>query len=87
MLAVEAYKLIREFNPKEMPELKMPKAKVSELSGGGKLYTYPLPKKWGVDPQVAVNAGLTDKFVAVSTMPQDDRTAAAARRRRSSTRR
>ena len=28
------------------------------------------PKEWGVDPQVAVNAGLTDKFVAVSTMPK-----------------
>ena len=34
------------------------------------MYTYPLPKKWGVDPQVAVNAGLSDKFVAVSTMPK-----------------
>src|SRR5205814_659037 len=31
---------------------------------------YPLPKKAGVDPQVAINAGLTDKFVAVSTMPK-----------------
>ena len=69
-VAVEAYKLVKEFNPKEMPELKLPKATVSEISGGGKLYSYPLPKKWGVDPQVAVNAGLTDKFVAVSTMPK-----------------
>src|SRR6185295_3056795 len=62
-VAVETYNLIREYNPKEMPEFKMPKANVSDLSGGGKLYTYPLPKKWGVDPQVAVCAGLTDKFV------------------------
>jgi hypothetical protein len=69
-VAVETYKLIKEYSPKEMPELKLPKATVSELSGGGKLYSYPLPKQWGVDPQVAVNAGLTDKFVAVSTMPK-----------------
>lgn len=69
-IGVEVYKLVKEYNPKEMPELKLPTATVSELSGGGKLYSYPLPKKWGVDPQVAVNAGLTDKFVAVSVMPK-----------------
>ena len=69
-VAVEAYELIKEHNPKEMPELKLPKADVSELSDGGKLYKFPLPKKWGVDPQVAVTAGLTDKQVAVSTMPK-----------------
>jgi hypothetical protein len=68
-VGVETYKLIKEYN-KEMPELKLPKATISELSGGGKLYSYPLPKEWGVDPQVAVNAGLSDKFVAVSTMPK-----------------
>ena len=69
-VAIETYKLIKEYNPQEMPEFKMPTANVSEISSGGKLYTYPLPKKWGVDPQVAVCAGLTDKFVAVSTMPK-----------------
>jgi hypothetical protein len=69
-VARDAYKLVREFNPHKMPELKLPKANVSDLPNGGKLYTYPLPKKWGVDPQVAVNAGITDKFVAVSLMPK-----------------
>jgi hypothetical protein len=69
-LAVETYKLVKEYNPKEMPELKLPTAKASDISGGGKLYTYALPKKWGVDQQVAVSAGLTDKFVAVSTTPK-----------------
>ena len=69
-VAVETYKLIKEYNPNEMPELKLPTATVSDISGGGKLYNYPLPEKWGVDSQVAVNAGLTDKFVAVSTMPK-----------------
>jgi hypothetical protein len=69
-IAKDTYKLVKEFNPKEMPELKIPTAKVSELSGGGKLWSYPLPKKWGVDSQVAVNAGLTDNFAVVSTMPK-----------------
>ncbi|HEX5472696.1 MAG TPA: hypothetical protein VFW73_12470 [Lacipirellulaceae bacterium] len=69
-VARDAYKMVRELNPNKMPELRMPMAKVSNLLGGGKLYSYPLPKKWGVDPQVAVNAGLTDKFVAVSLMPK-----------------
>jgi hypothetical protein len=69
-VAVDTYKLVKEFNPKEMPELKLPKVNISDLSEGGKLYSYPLPKKWGVDSQVAVNAGLNDKFVAVSTMPK-----------------
>lgn len=69
-VAVDAYKIVREFHPEDVPDLKLPKAQVSEISGGGKLYSYPLPKKWGVDSQVAVNAGLTDKFVAVSTMPK-----------------
>jgi hypothetical protein len=68
-VAKEAYQLIKEYNPKEMPELKLPKAEVSEIAGG-KMYKYPLPKKWGVDPQIAVNAGLTDKLVVVSTMPK-----------------
>src|SRR5262249_19497535 len=69
-IAHDAYNLAKENNPKEMPEWKPPKANVSELSGGGKLYSYPLPKKAGVDPQVAFNAGLTDKFAAVTTMPK-----------------
>jgi hypothetical protein len=69
-VAREGYKLIKEFNPKKVPDLKMPKANVSDISGGGKLYSYELPKKWGVDSQVAVNAGLTDTLVAASTMPK-----------------
>jgi hypothetical protein len=34
------------------------------------MYKYPLPKKWGVDPQIALNAGLTYKLVVVSFMPK-----------------
>jgi len=69
-VARDAHKLIREANPKEMPEFELPAAKVSELSGGGKLYKFPLPAEWGVDDQVAVNAGLTNDTAVVSLMPQ-----------------
>jgi hypothetical protein len=65
----DAIKLAKEVHGEEMPEVKLPKAVISDLDGGGKLYTYPLPKKWGIDPQVAVNAGLTSTFGAVSLMP------------------
>lgn len=65
----DGYKLAKEIKEDDMPELKMPKPNVSDLDGGGKLYTFALPKKWGIDSQVAVNMGLTDKFAAVSSMP------------------
>ncbi len=65
----DGYKLAKEIKEDDMPELKMPKPNVTDLDGGGKLYTFGLPKKWGVDSQVAVNAGLTDKFAAISLMP------------------
>lgn len=66
----EAYKLVQEAHPNDVPEFEWPKAKVSERSGGGKLFTYALPEEWGVDSQIAVNAGLTDSTAVVSTMPQ-----------------
>ena len=69
-VAREAYKLAKELHPDETPTLKLPKPTISELSGGGTLFTYPLPEKWGVDSQVAVNAGLTSSFAAVSLMPK-----------------
>jgi hypothetical protein len=65
----EGYNLAKEIHEDDMPKLKIPTPTISELNDGGKLYTYPLPKKWGVDPQVAVNAGITKNFAAVSLMP------------------
>ena len=61
-VAKDAYKLVQEIEPKEVPDFELPKAKVSDRTGGGKLYTYPLPAEWGIDPQIAVNAGLTDTW-------------------------
>lgn len=69
-IGLDTYNLVKEVNPRHMPEAKLPKPKVAEIEGDGKLYSYPLPKKWGIDPQLAPNAGLTDKFVAVSTAPK-----------------
>lgn len=66
----EGYKVVKEINPDDTPQLKLPNPTISDLTDGGKLYTYPLPKKWGVNSSVAVNAGLTDTFAAVSLMPQ-----------------
>ena len=68
-VASEAYELAKELHAEDMPKLKLPKAVISDLDGGGKLYTYPLPKKWGVDPQVAIECGADDTFAAVSLMP------------------
>jgi hypothetical protein len=65
----DGYKLAKEMNPDDMPALKLPKPTVRELEGNGKLYAFALPKNWGIDSQVAVNAGLTDQFGAVSLMP------------------
>ena len=68
-VAREGYKTLKEMHEEDVPEIKLPKPVVTELDGGGKLYTYPLPKKWGIDSQVAVNAGITNTFAAVSLMP------------------
>jgi hypothetical protein len=68
-VAKEGYALAKEIHEDDLPKLKIPTPTTSDLSDGGKLYTYPLPKKWGIDPQVAVNAGITKNFAAVSLMP------------------
>jgi hypothetical protein len=68
-VAHEAYDLAKEIHPDDMPTLELPTPTISDMADGGKLYSYPLPEKWGIDPQVAVNAGLTNSFAAVSLMP------------------
>jgi hypothetical protein len=68
-VAHDYYKLMREIDADETPKIKWPKFKSRNVEGVGKIYIYPLPKDWGVDPQVAVNAGMNDKIAAVSLMP------------------
>lgn len=70
-VARDGYKLMREIEPnEEFAEFELPAPVISEMTGGGKMYSYPLPKEWGVNSLVAVNAGLTDSVAAVSLMPQ-----------------
>jgi hypothetical protein len=65
----DAVALVRELKPGDVPPFELRKPQKRALDGGGTLYVYPLPKKWGVDPQVAPNAGITDAAAAVSTLP------------------
>lgn len=69
--AKDGYNLIRELQPEEeMPEWNLPAPVISDMTGGGKMWSYPLPKEWGINSLVAVNAGLTDSVAAMSLMPQ-----------------
>jgi len=65
----DVIKLLHEINPEETPDIELPTAQKRDISSGGKMYVYPLPKVWGIDSQVAVNAGLGDNVAVVSTMP------------------
>ncbi|MCC7474306.1 MAG: hypothetical protein IT425_02830 [Pirellulales bacterium] len=64
----EGYAMVKEIDP-NTPDFKLPLPEVSEMSAGGKLYSYALPVEWGLDPQVAPNAGLTDSLLVLSGMP------------------
>jgi hypothetical protein len=65
----DALAIAREIKPDDVPEFDIPEPEERDVEGGGKLYVYPLPVEWGVDPQVAPSAGLTDKAAALTTMP------------------
>jgi hypothetical protein len=65
----DAIKLMHEIDPENAPDVEIPQPEQRDLPGGGDLYVYSLPGEWGVDEQVAVNAGLTDHVAVVSTMP------------------
>jgi hypothetical protein len=66
----DAVALVREMHPEQVPEFELRKPQRRELEGGGTLHVYPLPDEWGVDPQVAPNAGLTDAAAALSMRPE-----------------
>jgi hypothetical protein len=68
-VARDTLALIREVNPDEAPEFDLPKPQMRELDGGGRVYVYPLPGEWGIDEQVALNAGMTDSAAVVSLLP------------------
>ena len=64
----EALKLMHEISPDEIPQLQIPAPETRSIAGG-MVYTYPFPAEWGVDSQLALNAGLTDQVVALSMLP------------------
>ncbi|HEX2473472.1 MAG TPA: hypothetical protein VHK01_01930 [Lacipirellulaceae bacterium] len=68
-IAGEAIEILREVNPDDVPEFTLSEPEERELDGGGTAYVYNFPEEWGVDSQVAVNAGLTNSVAAISVMP------------------
>jgi hypothetical protein len=68
-VAKDAVKLAREIEPEKIPEFDFPVADTSDIAGG-RMYAYRLPEEWGVDPQVAPNAVLTDTYAVASLMPK-----------------
>jgi hypothetical protein len=62
----EALAKIRTWKGAEnMPEIQVPPPKEVKKQGGT-LYYYPLPEAWGVDPQVAPTAGLSNDTAALT---------------------
>ncbi len=60
--------LLHEANPGEVHAFQLPLPD-KESSDGRTDYSYPCPAAWGIDPQIAFNAGLTDATWAMSGMP------------------
>jgi hypothetical protein len=68
-VASAALEMAREIEPEGVPEIQLRKPEQRELEGGGMLYVYPLPDEWGLDSQIAINAGMTDSAAAMSMLP------------------
>lgn len=66
----DAIALAREINPDDFPEFELPDTQKRDVEGGGTLYVYRLPEAWGIDEQIAFNAGLTDRVAVLSASPQ-----------------
>jgi hypothetical protein len=58
----------REAQPQQVPNFQIPPPQVRKLKAG-QMYYYPLPEKWGLDPQLLPNAGLSAD-VAVLTLTE-----------------
>jgi hypothetical protein len=65
----DAVALAREIDPESVPEFKLPEPQRRSLDAGGSVYYYPLPGEWGIDSQIALNAGLTDTVAVLSCSP------------------
>ena len=65
----DTIELVRNIHPEDVAEVELPESEVRELDAGGTMYVYPLPEAWGVDEQVAPNAGLNESVAVASTFP------------------
>jgi hypothetical protein len=65
----DALELAREINPDDAPEFELPDPERKSLDAGGTVYVYSLPEEWGIDQQIALNAGLTDTAAVISCSP------------------
>jgi hypothetical protein len=65
----DTIELAREIDPDEVPEFELPEPERRELDAGGTVYVFPLPQEWGIDDQIALNAGLTDTVAVISCSP------------------
>jgi hypothetical protein len=64
----EALKLLNEANPDEIPLVQLPAPEEKKLADGS-IYSFQFPGEWGVDSQMALNAGLTERLAAASLFP------------------
>jgi hypothetical protein len=60
--------LLHEAHPEDVPDIKLPLPKI-ESSDGTMSYVYLCPAEWGLDPQIAFNAGMTDSTWVASMSP------------------
>jgi hypothetical protein len=65
----DAIALAREIHPDQVPEFELPEPERRSRDDGGNVYSYALPEEWGVDSQIALNAGVTDNVAVVSLAP------------------
>jgi len=59
---------LHEISPDQFPKLQIP-APETRRSANGEIFSYSFPAEWGVDSQLALNGGLSDKVFAVSLQP------------------
>jgi hypothetical protein len=64
----DAIALGHEIHPEEFPAMKVPPPEV-RTTAAATIYSYPFPAEWGIDSQLAANAGLSNEAVAVTLLP------------------
>jgi hypothetical protein len=65
----DAMALAQEIDPEGVLQFELPEPERRNLSAGGTVYAYPLPEEWGIDEQIAFNAGHNDTTAVISSSP------------------